>query len=144
MEKSQNVGTKSAFTPKLQRTFPCINIWTNQKLSFNTHCLASFNRYYVVTIHVEIQSLCNHYSCREFEIIIDRMTVTVQHCSLLYRTLYFLYGPWLSAYTELMTCLLDGLISCCLLTKHLAHSLDGPSLNSRPLLNCLHVTKIKG
>ena len=144
MEKSQNVGTKSAFTPKLQRTFPCINIWTYQKLSFNTHCVGLFICYYVVTIHAKIQSLCNHYSCREFEIIIDRMTVTVQHCSLLYRTLYFLYGPWLLAYTELMTCLLDGIISRCLLTEHLAHSLDGPSLNSRPLLNYLHVTKIKG
>ena len=117
MEKSQNVGTKSAFTPKLQRTFPCINIWTYQKLSFNTHCVGSFISYYVVTIHAKIQSLCNHYSCREFEIIIDRMIVTVQHCSLLYRTLYFLYGPWLSAYIELMTCLFDGLISRCLLTS---------------------------
>ena len=88
--------------------------------------------------------ICNHYSCRESEIIIDRMIVTVQHCSLLYRTLYFLYGPWLSACIEFMTCLLDGLISHCLLTEHQDHSLDGPGPNSQPLPNCLHVTKIKG
>ena len=144
MEKSQNVGTKSAFMPKLQRTFPCINIWTYQKLSFNTHCVGSFIRYYVVTIHAKIQSLCNHYSCREFEIIIDRMTVTVQHCSLLYRTLYFLYDPWLLAYIELMTCLLDRIISYCLLTEHLAHSLDGSGLSSQPLSNSLFSAEVKG